>query len=220
MAIKIFYHISPSNHALEVVKEHIMAFHYSGLYTKADQILCFLSGGNDGATAKAIAEFLLTAGKKIKIVACDIEDTSYERFTLLRMHDFLENSDIALYMHSKGVTHTSEPKRERTEDWTRILAYHLIRYHERCIGLLQQGYDIVGPGHSPADCNPEHFSGNMWWVRGDYYKRLPRSIGPRYYDPEFYVCQIRPKTYCIFKTGINHYMCTYKMDNYVDMVLE
>jgi hypothetical protein len=215
MAIKVFYHICPMNHALVVVKEHVMAIHYSGLYEAAECIYCVLGGGS-AIVAKDVVLFLGAAGKKFKIIKVELMDTSFERLTLLSMHEYVGPQDAILYLHSKGVTRTLPEDVERIEDWTRVLSYHCIKYHRECVFALMNGYDAAGPNYDTRGIYPLHFSGNMWWVRGDYFLKLPRFIAEGYLDPEFYVGQLKPKVFALHSTYEDHHKNMYGMYRYVD----
>lgn len=217
MLTKVFYHICPMNHAYQVVVEHIMAMHYSGLYDVVEGIYCCLGGGNPDVAA-SIKKFLHTAGKKIHILRDEPNDTSYERLTLLEMHEHVADSDCILYIHSKGVSvGTENPESsERKSDWNRVLSYFLIKYHAICVNVLCAGFDLIGPNYDKRGIYPLHFSGNMWWVRGSYYKSLPKQIGPGYLDPEFYVCQNNPTVFGMHNTHEDHHANTYKLERYVD----
>lgn len=215
MAIKVFYHICAINHVMNVVKSHVMMMHMSGLYDVAQTIYCCISG-----VPKLIGEvqdFLLRAGKKFVIHNIVPYDTSYERLTLYAMHDLLQPTDYALYLHSKGVSRLYPEQQENVEDWVRLLSYHVIKFHTKCVDLLKNGFDVVGCNyHNGGGAYPWHFSGNFWWVRGDYYLSLPKYIGPMYCDPEFYVCSGGAKGYSLIDSNVDHHITPFKMELYVD----
>jgi hypothetical protein len=211
MAIKVFYHICAIHHVMSILKENVMAMHVSGLYDAAEAIYCCLCG--EPEVLPQVEAFLRTAGKKFVVHVVKPKDTTYERLTLGAMHDLLQPGDVALYLHSKGVTRPFE----EIEDWARLLSYFVIKYHKEFVHALEHGYDIAGINHHNGGGRyPWHFSGNFWWVRADYYLSLPRSIAPDYYAPEFYVCQKAPKAYVKFQSGVAHCDHPYKFERYVD----
>lgn len=215
MAVKVFYHICAVNHVMDVVKQHVMMLHMSGLYDAAEKIYCCLCG--EPALIAEVTNFLSTAGRKFTIHKSVPHDKSYERLTLYAMHDLLAPEDYALYFHSKGVSRLYPEQMPHVEDWVRMLSYHVIKYHEKCVQLLQSGYDLVGCNYHNADGTcPWHFSGNFWWVRGGYYLSLPRWIGGNYCDPEFYVCFKMHRGCSLYNSGINHHHTPLKMNQYVD----
>lgn len=217
MAIKVFYHICAVNHVMTVVKTHVMMLHMSGLYDTAEAIYCCICG--DPSLVEEVQAFLTTAGKKFVIHISKPNDKSYERLTLYAMHDLLKPDDYALYLHSKGVSRLYPDQLANIEDWVRMLSYHVIKYHAKCVQLLSTKYDIIGCNyHNVNGTAPWHFSGNFWWVRGDYYLSLPRYIGPGYCDPEFYVCQYsHHRGYSLFNSNINHHHTPLKLNQYVDV---
>lgn len=211
MAVKVFYHICAINNALEVVKTHVMMIHFSGLYEEADAIYCCICG--EEPLIREIYDFLSTAGRKIVIHKVAPGDTSYERLTLLAMHDLISHDDYVLYIHSKNVRY----KNECVEDWSRMLSYFVIKHHRHCMDTLQKGYDAVGCNyHNGGGSYPYHFSGNFWWTRGSYYLSLPKHIGSNYCDPEFYVCQNKPRVHCLYRSDVGHHTTPWKLCKYVD----
>lgn len=215
MAIKVFYHICAVNHVMTVVKNHVMMIHMSGLYDEANAIYCCIAG--EPKLIENVTKFLDTAGKKFIIHIIAPFDKSYERLTLYSMHHLLEPSDYALYLHSKGVSRLYPEQLENVEDWVRMLSYHVIKYHKKCVELLKSGYDAVGCNyHNGKGSYPWHFSGNFWWVRGDYFLALPKTIGPMYGDPEFYLCQNGAKGYSLFNSDVDHHCTPFKLCKYVD----
>lgn len=215
MAIKVFYHICAINHVMTVVKTHVMMMHMSGLYDSADAIYCCICG--DPPLIQEVTEFLTTAGKKFVIHKVAPNDKSYERLTLYAMHDLLTTDDYALYFHSKSVSRLYPEQMSNVEDWVRMLSYHVIKRHEKSVQLLRSGYDVVGCNYHNANGGcPWHFSGNFWWVRGEYYLSLPRYIGPNYCDPEFYVCSKYHRGYSLFNSDVDHHHTPFKLEKYVD----
>ena len=214
MAIKVFYHICAINNALDVVKTHVMMIHMSCLYDDVDGIYCCVSG--EPPLIQQVCDFLSTAGKKFIIQKVAPQDTSYERLTLYAMHELVQPTDLVLYIHSKNVRY----KNDCVEDWSRMLSYFVIKHHRTCQHLLQNGYDVVGCNyHNGNGMYPYHFSGNFWWSRGDYYLTLPHQIGSEYCAPEFYVCQNKPRAYCLYSSHVSHHSTPWKLSQYVDQDL-
>lgn len=217
MAIKVFYHICAVNHVMTVVKNHVMFIHMSGLYDEVAAIYCCIAG--EPKLIEDVSKFLETAGKKFVIHIIAPFDKSYERLTLYSMHHLLEPQDFALYLHSKGVSRLYPEQLDNVEDWVRMLSYHVIKYHKKCVELLKGGYDAVGCNyHNGKGAYPWHFSGNFWWVRGDYYLALPKFIGPMYGEPEFYLCQNKAKCYSLFNSDVDHHCTPFKLCKYVDNI--
>jgi hypothetical protein len=216
MGVKVFYHICALNHVMDIIERQVMMMHVSGLYDACEAIYCCISG--DPVLIERVKEYIGSVGNKFIIYVVAPHDTTYERLTLYAMHKLLMPEDFALYIHSKGITKTDPTCKDKIEDWVRMLTYHVTKYHKRCVELLQTGYDAVGCNyHNGNGMYPWHFSGNFWWVRGDYYLSLPKRIGPNYGDPEFYVCSGGAKGFSLHNSGVDHHRTHWKMSNYVDL---
>ncbi len=184
-AVLVAYHIYCNAHTKSILLNQCMNLMFSGLYRRANKVLCFLTG--EEGHLRDVKTILGQMGKKFYVMAEGPNDRSYERFTLLRLHEILKPDDKVLYIHTKGVTRpTSLPV-----FWWRVwMEWYLMRNHERCLRELEHN-DVVSVGYR-IDSGfpvPPHFSGNFWWARGDYYLSLPKMIGARYLDPEMYVTQ-------------------------------
>ena len=219
MTIKVYFHICAIGHATELVREFINAIHLSGLYDAIglNGIYCCMSGGKDQCTI--IRDILKQAGRKF-IIAQEVPgDQSYERLTLSYARNTIQPNDKALYIHTKSVSLTGN-KLANVMSWIRMMIYHLIKGHRECIELLENN-DVVGCNlHNNGGTCPYHFSGNFFWVRGDYFASLPEEIGPDYYAPEFYVCRSGPRAVSLHDSNVNHYDCNYSYNRYVDSDLD
>lgn len=183
-SLKIFFHICAINHAWDVVKEQMTALIYSGLYDdpRLKSIYCFITA-RDLHSLMLIRSYLQTHfSHKIVIVKEAIHDTTFERFTLERMRDWIDDEDAVLYFHSKGVTHTEPDKVSYCQLWTNAMNYFLIGRFRECLNALDAPCDVIGAFYS--DTPVPHFQGNFWWARGAYLKTLPVQIGPEYLAPE------------------------------------
>ena len=114
---------------------------FSGTYDRVSSIKCFLAGVPENI--EEIREYLSHIGSKYTIAAEGPNDTTYERFTLERMHGIVHPNDKVLYIHSKGTSHTSEEYRDKIFWWRTWMEYNLIFKSTECISALGT-YDIVG----------------------------------------------------------------------------
>lgn len=214
MAIKVFFHICAIGHVLDIIQHIINAIHFSGLYDAIDAgIHCCLSGNAE--LCADVRKLLQESGQKFVIAVEAPGDTTYERLTLHYMRETITPSDKALYIHSKSVTRTGQ-EFQRMQAWTRMMMYHLIKRHRECLAYLDTN-DAIGCNlHNCGGNSPYHFSGNFFWVRGDYFRSLPNAIGPNYNDPEFYVCQNHPRAVSMYDSNINHYEEDFPYIKYID----
>jgi hypothetical protein len=222
MSIKVFFHICAITRAEEVVNRMINQIYFSGLYDEAYSIYCYISGDNE--IIIKIKNILCVAGSKFTIVKCVPNDTSYERLTLEDIHNHIDKTDKILYIHSKGVSYQYKYIfHEGIDDWTNSMMYFLVRHYRKCIEKLEN-YDTVGTNYLSGSY-PSHWSGNFWWVRGDYFLTLPHIIGPNYHDPELqFLFLNNPSYYEIHNKNkfydIDCYYHRYEPFKYIDHKLE
>lgn len=216
--VKIFYHIYCNENTKQIVIDQINKIMFSGLYEKTRQIFCFITGQEK--YIYEIAEIIQKSGKKYMVVAVGIDDTSYERFTLLKIREYISSGEKILYIHSKGVSHNNTIQyqgwvpglptiKENVTNWRTFMEYYLIAKHPECIKLLDE-YDIVGVNYRES---PPHFSGNFWWATSDYFLTLENHIGDGYCDTEFYICTKPNKSYSL---ATNRKACYADNTNYID----
>jgi hypothetical protein len=228
--IYIFYHIYCNEFTESVLNNQIQKIHFSGLYTRIDKIYCFLVGPD---TFRLPCETLIQeAGSKFCIEKVSSNDTSYERFTLLQIPNYIQPSDKFLYLHTKGITRNkNKEEQKRVEHWRTLLEYFCMVHHDLCIRSLDS-HDVVGCNYR-VDVIPitskekamelpkgQHFSGNIYWSTGKYFLSLPKMIGPHYLDPEIYIGTNNPNFKCLYETWINHYsddLGFYPFKHYVDL---
>jgi hypothetical protein len=186
MSIYIFHHIYCNNKTYDILRDQTNKIIFSGLYTAVDKIYCFLVGEEN--YIKLCKEYLGYLGQKIKIAEIGVNDTTYERFTLLNINKYIQPGDKFLYIHTKGVSHGAADS--QTYYWRTFMEYYLMTQHERIIKDLDT-YDVVGV--KPRAAPKLHYSGNFWWATADYYLKLPDTIDDAYYAPEFYIGLMNPK---------------------------
>lgn len=133
---------------------------------------------------------------------------SYEKFTLDSIVNFCkEMSGNILYLHSKGVTRSSN----NVQDWIDLMEYFLIEKHELCLDKLKQ-YDVVGVNYS-EEIAP-HFSGNFWWAKAEYLKNKSPVINTKN-DGEFWILNTSPvKYYEVYNSKVNHYKQGFSRNQY------
>ena len=205
----IFYHIYCNEYTLPIVIDQITKIVFSGLYEYVDLIYCFLAGEQD--YINKIHMYILNQGKKIKIADIGINDTSYERFTLLQIPKYIDDSDKFLYIHSKGITkHSSLP----VYTWRNIMEYYLISKYKDCIEKLET-HDAVGIMWE--DKPWPHFSGNFWWSNGKYFLSLPNYINTDdYYATEAYIGSKHPNAFSFHERTHDCYYTYWPFGKYID----
>lgn len=227
--IYIFYHIYCNEHTLDVVENQIQKIHFSGLYARIDKVYCFLVGPDIHRIP--CEDLVKQAGKKFSIEDVSKDDTSYERFTLLKIARYLQPLDKFLYLHTKGVTRNkSSNEKTRVEQWRTFLEYYCMVHHDLCIRSLDS-FDVVGCNYRVHEIpitskekakelpTGQHFAGNIYWTTAKYFLTLPPEIGTEYLDPELYIGLKQPNFKCLYETWVNHYSDDkgfYPFQKYVD----
>jgi hypothetical protein len=193
---------------------------HSGLYDIVDTIYCYLSGEED--IIRKIVQMITISGCKFMIVKIAPNDQSYERLTLEDIHNHVDSADKILYIHSKGVSYHIQSDKNRLQNidaWIDCMMYFLVKNHEKCIKKLDE-VDTIGINFSNENTSNnigKHWSGNFWWVRGDYFLTLPHKIGSSYCDPETaFIFLNNPRYYEMYNMGINCYGTFYEPYRYVD----
>lgn len=183
--IYVFYHIYCNEKTEAIVKDQATKIIFSPLYKTLKTIYCFLTG--DSSKITEIKSVLSKYSSKFQVVAEGPGDTTYERFTLLKIKDYIKAEDKILYIHTKGVSKDLDS----IYWWRNYMEYFLINSGLECIKLLDT-HDIVGVALSTYLIGP-HYSGNFWWSTGKYYLSLPSVIASEYHDTEAYIFSGNPK---------------------------
>jgi hypothetical protein len=176
------------------VKEQTSHIIYSGLYDEVTTIYCFVTG--ESKYVSDVKEYLKTLPQKFVIQSVGVGDKTYERYTLTRIANLVEDDDVFLYMHSKGVRRNNK-EFENVRLWSNYMEYYLIKKYRECLNQLQT-HDVVGVMYT-VDIPPlmvPHFAGNFWWSTGSYYRKLSElEIGDDYHDTERYLFRKKPSYY-------------------------
>lgn len=165
--------------------------------------------------------FLAEAGSKFVVAKTAPHDTTYERLTLLGMLSLVEPADRVLYLHTKGVTHQKKDFVDKIRAWRTMMEYFIMAKHADCLKGLET-HDAVGVNWSTDPAL--HFSGNMWWCRGDYFLTLdPAALeleyrGSTYLAPEMFIGTGNPRVISLHKSHTNHYWDMYPWAAFCDGV--
>ena len=197
------------------MRDQLTKLAFSGLYDSAQAIFCFVVA-DDQTSLDQATDVLSKWGRKYVVQASSAEDNTYERFTLSRIKPLLEPHDKVLYLHTKGVSHADD-KTQNIYWWRNYMEYFLVKQHKRCTDLLDH-FDAVG-----VDLLGDHYSGNFWWTRGDYYLGLQGNqsihIGEDYFAPEKLLLERHPNTsrvHTLWQSHTNHYLEPYPPNKFVD----
>jgi hypothetical protein len=213
MKLKVYYHVYMINHWKKIVKEQLRLINDSGLYDAMD-IMSVVAVGEPIDQLREITDKY----DKIKIVDHSFNPKVYEFPTLDIAHldaNYLEPF-YGLYLHTKGVT---QPGKSGGKFWRDYMGYYNVATWSEAVDKLKEGYDTCGV-RLVSGRYPLHYSGNFFWFRSTYLRRLPSpltlNIRDRY-NAEFWSCSGNGKaaTLCQDLIDYNTKGLFYKGENYV-----
>ena len=150
-----------------------------------------------------------------KIIVSNYSDdvTLFECCTIKQIITFSKlNPDYKiLYLHTKGVTHINdEHLYPIVKSWAHYMLYGLADKMSCCIEMLDD-YDTLG---SNLHNIPEpHYSGNFWWARASYLKKLNMLCFATKYDAETKILSQNPSIFNI-NDMVKMYDSIYVLDEY------
>jgi hypothetical protein len=210
--IYIFFHICCINNWHSVVTKLYEEIKKSGLYDKVDVIYCGVLGNPEQDNHPMFLD------PKVKILFFIHYPNLFERPTLNCLFELSGKNDFyVLYIHSKGIQH--DGKNPCVEDWVDYLTYFNIYKHEECISRLTD-FDVVGVNLNSVDImgtKRPHFSGNFWWSKSTYIRRLNPQIEDFYIGPELWVtsCETGMFSSLFSSESVNHYRDRFLPEEYV-----
>jgi hypothetical protein len=175
MKIYGFYHIACLNHWKDVFIEQINKIK---LMKNVDNIFISIIVNNDDD----IIYIKNNIYDICKIVSISYNFNDYEFSILKYLHELSKNEEFyCFYLHTKGVSINKINMRnyygsenleyllECVNGWRKYMEYFLVDRSVDAINKLTE-YDAVGVA---LVLNPEkHFSGNFWWSKSEYIKKL------------------------------------------------
>ena len=117
------------------------------------------------------------------------EENLFEGQTVSQLYQYcLKNDGYVFYFHNKGMSSYATHIPYCLKDWRHYMQYFNIERWQDCVAKLEEGYDCAGvswikredlAGDIPTEGKRyigNHFSGNYWWARNDYIRRLPDPL--------------------------------------------
>jgi len=195
-------------------------------FYKKPKIHCFISSCNTRGTKRL--DHLLQEIKKIEFhsvniinIGPELEYQGVENYsknpelfeipTLNKIISFSEQNpgDFVLYVHTKGVSHSDTY--HELNDWIDMMLYFLIDSF-----AIEMLYSFETVGCNFNEKPHPHFSGNFWWARTDYLKKL-KSIPEINVDRnsgEYLLHSMNPSYYSLHNSNVNHYHSRYQKNRY------
>lgn len=205
----IYIHVCCINNYKEVFNKLIECIKNSGLYNVTKEIRCCILGDYD----KTIFE----NDSKIIIIKNSKDLSLYETYTINQLYTDANMEEFnVLYMHTKGVT---RPDNNFVKGWVDYLCYFNVYKYDVCLNLLNNYFaDTVGVTLIDQIENkpyPLHYSGNFWWTKSSYLKKLSLLIHINYFDVEFWLTKNKIGRYIgLWKTDLNLYHQNYDENEY------
>lgn len=206
----IYIHVCCINNWKDVFRKLMTKIRDSGLYDKVDEIRCNV------LTSDANKDELDDVFKDSKITFKTSSDIkAFEVPTINWLYEDSKTDDFkVLYLHTKGIRHYNRPCEINVTDWVDYLVYFNIEQYSVCLEKLDE-YDTVGVNLQSE--NVTHYSGNFWWSKSEYIRKLDKCKYESYTDPEFWLTREKKGKYCcLWQSGINHYEERYPLEIYMN----
>jgi len=202
----IYIHVSCIGNYIDVFDDLIKQIKKSGLYDKVEQIRCCVLGNSTLSFSDSFSD-------KIVLRKSSVDLSLYEAFTINTIREDIKVGDFnVLYLHTKGVTKCYFTQYVNIKSWVDYMCYFNITHHAKCIELLKEN-DTVGVN---INSKPEiHYSGNFWWSKSSYLRKLNECTIQTYNSPEFWLTEQKKGNFVsLWQSKINHYLHYYDESNY------
>jgi hypothetical protein len=162
----------------------------------------------------------------------DPKEYEHPTYILMQQHALNSTEDYyALYLHSKGISHTGTSMETKTKYWRWYMDYFNIERWRDCVEILDSNnYDTCGVQRAGRTDNlPTFYEGNQCWYTSSFLRnakplKLPSQVGyvaqydiphPMYRsDVELWAWYNNDRWYSLHHSGTNLYCEEYSPDNY------
>lgn len=188
----IFWHICGLDDFKKIINEQYQTIIKSGLINNITKIFISYVGDNE----KDLDTFL-SQNEKLTLAVYNKDISQFERPCLHFMYDWCQSHHAnILYIHSKGIRWLVDGGRYKNIlEWRRMMEYFLIENYKVCLNKLIN-FDCIGcnfinpPDNLIYKINNEkhnaHFSGNFWWSKSSWIRKLPSRIIPNISSLDIY----------------------------------
>lgn len=175
MRLQVFQHVVDMPGWYDIWKEQVDIMISSGLIDAANVTMCL-----NGDIESFVKIFELAKEYDNIIVEhthTDFTLCEYPTIDAIKKwsHTFDDEAYVC-YFHLKGVSHEDK---NGVKDWRNRINHHIIRRWYNCVSALESGFDAVGIDDNTTDNPSRFFSGNFWWAKSSYIRRLPFLSDPR-----------------------------------------
>lgn len=210
----IYIHVCCINNWKDVFNHLYNNIKSSDLHNVVSSIKCsVLCNAESKTDAELFFSNAMALDTKLELMGITCDISLYETHTINLLHTHATESEEdfnVLYLHTKGITRNSV----NVDDWINYMIYFNITGYETCIDhLTNHGYDTVGVNLFTTP--PIHYSGNFWWAKSTYLKKLKRCEHEHYNSPEFWLTKDNlGKFSSLWHSNVNHYNERYEDHNY------
>jgi len=211
--IYVYMHVCCINNWKDIFNSLYTKIKTSGLHNKIQSIRCFLLSTN---IQEDVSFFYSLNDEKIELIGYHTNLELYEIPTIRLLHEHACREDIyVLYLHSKGVKHYGKNTEVNVCDWVNYMTYFNIEKHDTCLQALIDN-DTVGVNlHRKENMIQTHYSGNFWWTKSEYLKKLEPCVNNHYNSTEFWLTEKDNGKYLsLWNSNIHHYNNRYEEHNY------
>lgn len=224
MKLKLYSHMNDSLAGMEITKQQLEKIKQSGLIDSAE--IFYFTNFNPDNYSWLKEDLKDYTNINYMDISADPREWEISTLSTIKSHcDELDEEYYIGYIHHKGVTHFGRPSEKYVTEWREMLEYFVIEKWKEAVQLLGE-YEIAGVNWKEEPW--PHFSGNFWWARSSYIKRLPKIRRPKelgvygksqfgtytkgweyQYDAEVWSGMGSPKLYNLHTSGVDHYKQSY-----------
>lgn len=202
MEIRHYYHCFAGGAWSPPVRDHYTALGRAGLDDMVTTI-GLIGPEHDRRMAREMIDY--RSGKWVLPKPARWLEASegHEQLTLQQIHIDVHNIPgeyAVLYAHSKGAYDDSDANAA----WRRSMTARVVGQWERCVELLEEGYDCVGCHWVKAEDyrsgdefkgEPPFFAGNFWWAKSSFLRTLPPPDNKNRWAAEMWLSSGEPKVF-------------------------
>lgn len=163
-----FWHICMINHYLEVISEQLQLIIDSKLYDSTESILVGCVG-DENELSKVKELFFNYPKIVIAVHKPDVQEYEFPTLNILKQKSDIEGMFNCFYIHTKGVSYI---KNEGSVQWRNHMNHYVLTKWEDDVKKLREGNDTCGVRLIPQGHHSKHYSGNFWWAKSNYIKKL------------------------------------------------
>lgn len=236
LPIRIYINVAVMGNVNEVLSILLSRIEESGLYKACEKIFLIVNGDPHMLTVELERDKYVISNPNAAV-----NEFEFPALDLLWEHSQTEDFCI-LYLHTKGV---SRQGMRSVEDWIEYLIHFNIDKWRRQIAALVDGHDTSGVSlegrHENLGCHPRawtqgnspiYYSGNFWWSKSSYVRKLPKAsegLSPTQNKsvlkaehwrliPEMWLCHLQGRHHNLWSSNVDHYQQRYPKEMYRDDV--